>query len=63
MQKYQIRDYQAKNQKSAPRMFDLIINEDEVSNKIKIQTEGLLLYMSVVLLSLNDTVNKNLFGV
>jgi len=36
MQKYQIRDYQAKNQKSAPRMFDLIINEDEVSNKIKI---------------------------
>lgn len=63
MQKYQIRDYQAKNQKSAPRMFDLIINEDEVSNKIKIQTEGLLLYMAVVLLSLNDTVNKNLFGV
>ena len=36
MQKYQIRDYKKKNQKSAPRMFDLIINEDEVSNKIKI---------------------------
>ena len=30
MQKYQIRDYQAKNQKSAPRMFDLIINEDGI---------------------------------
>lgn len=30
MQKYHIRDYQAKNQKSAPRMFDLIINEDGI---------------------------------
>ena len=30
MQKYQIRDYKKKNQKSAPRMFDLIINEEGI---------------------------------
>ena len=30
MQKFQIRDYKKKNQKSAPRMFDLIINEEGI---------------------------------
>ena len=30
MQKYQIREKKKKNQKSAPRMFDLIINEDGI---------------------------------